>query len=48
MGEEDNFLVNSMNGRITLQIRKVKKDKMIIAGMEIALEEMEARKRVRT
>ena len=48
MGKEDNFLVNPMNGKITLQIRKAKKDKMIMTEVEIELEEVETRKGVRT
>ena len=44
MGEEDNFTVDPMNGRIILQIRRLKKNKIFVVKAEIILEETEEKK----
>ena len=44
MGEEDNFTVDPMNGRIVLLNRRVKKNKLVLSKVEIVLEEKEEQK----
>ena len=44
MGEEDNFAVDPMNGRIVLLIRRLKKNKVGVVKAEIILEETEEKK----
>ena len=41
MGEEDNFVVDPMNGRIILLVRRIRKNKIVLTKVEIMLEEME-------
>ena len=45
MGEEENFTVDPMNGKVILQIRRVKKKKVSIGKAEIVLEEVEEKRK---
>ena len=41
MGEEDNFTVDPMNGRIILQVRSLRKNKLVTSKVEMLLEKVE-------
>ena len=41
MGEEDNFTVDPMNGRIILQVRRIRKNKLVSSKVEMLLEKVE-------
>ena len=47
MGEEDNFIIDPMNGKISLQRKNIKKRKTQIEKIDMPLDEVEQKKRKR-